>query len=60
MSLRDPTSPKRSPCTITAETGTPPIDGGSGQHWPVTVLVVDDEPGILNFLGRAMRRTQAL
>lgn len=28
--------------------------GESGQHWPVSVLVVDDEPGILNFLGRAL------
>lgn len=24
------------------------------QHWPVSVLVVDDEPGMLSFLGRAL------
>ncbi|HET6720684.1 MAG TPA: sigma-54 dependent transcriptional regulator [Rhodocyclaceae bacterium] len=29
-------------------------NGETGQQWPVSVLVVDDEPGILNFLGRAL------
>ena len=28
--------------------------GGPAPHWPVSILVVDDEPGMLNFLGRAL------
>jgi DNA-binding NtrC family response regulator len=34
--------------------GSTPIGRTGSDPWPVAVLVVDDEPGMLNFLGRAL------
>jgi DNA-binding NtrC family response regulator len=36
------------------EHGEAAVDQPTGQHWPISVLVVDDEPGMINFLGRAL------
>ena len=49
-----PSDPPRKTCEVAAESGDLQNESGGGQHWPVTVLVVDDEPGILNFLSRAL------